>query len=79
MKPALDSTASKRIQIALKNQGSDPGDIDGMLGPQSRNAIIAWQKSRNELATGYLSAEQYKSLLEASQAAITQFERTTQQ
>ncbi len=79
VKLTLDPTASKRIQIALRDQGSDPGDIDGMLGPQSRNAIIAWQKSRNEPPTGYLSAPQYKSLLEASQAAIAKFERNTQQ
>ena len=78
-KLALDPAASKRIQIALRDQGSDPGDIDGMLGPQSRNAIIAWQKSRNEPPTGYLSAAQYKSLLEASRAAITKFELNTQQ
>ncbi len=36
----------RQIQVALKNGGYYNGPIDGKLGPQTREAIKAFQKSR---------------------------------
>lgn len=33
----------KEIQIALKGQGFDPGEIDGVMGPKTEQAIIAFK------------------------------------
>lgn len=51
-----------KAQEALKNQGHDPGSIDGMMGPQTRQAISAFQKASGLKETGRLDAETAKKL-----------------
>lgn len=42
----------KHVQIALKNAGYDPGKIDGRMGRQTKEAILAFQRANNLEATG---------------------------
>lgn len=42
----------RQIQIALKNAGYNPGGIDGKMGPQTKEAIRAFQKANNLTVDG---------------------------
>jgi peptidoglycan hydrolase-like protein with peptidoglycan-binding domain len=52
----------KHAQEALKSAGHDPGPIDGKIGPQTRQAIKAFQSSNGLKETGTLDAETAKKL-----------------
>jgi peptidoglycan hydrolase-like protein with peptidoglycan-binding domain len=47
----------RKVQEALKNQGHDPGGIDGIMGPQTRQAIRSFQTANGLKETGRLDAE----------------------
>ena len=51
----------RRIQTSLLNAGVNPGPIDGVIGPQTSQAINSFQK-QNKLATGGLTYETIKRL-----------------
>ncbi|MCM8792550.1 MAG: peptidoglycan-binding protein, partial [Candidatus Omnitrophica bacterium] len=42
----------RQIQIALKNAGYNPGEIDGKMGKQTRQAIRAFQKANGLVVDG---------------------------
>ncbi len=42
----------KQIQAALKNAGFDPGNIDGRMGQQTRDALKAFQKANDLKVNG---------------------------
>lgn len=44
----------KSVQIALKNRGYDPGDINGMMSSQTLDAIRQFQTANNLPVTGVL-------------------------
>lgn len=46
----------KQLQQALKDQGFDPGAVDGVVGAATRRALRAWQQSRGLPADAYPSA-----------------------
>ena len=52
----------RQAQEALKNQGHDPGPIDGVMGPQTRQALRAFQSSNGLKQTGMLDAETKQKL-----------------
>jgi Putative peptidoglycan binding domain len=52
----------KQAQEALKSKGHDPGPIDGKMGPQTRQALKAFQSSNNLKETGTLDADTAKKL-----------------
>ena len=52
----------KKAQEALKNKGHDPGSIDGVIGPQTHQAIRAFQNASGLKETGRLDAETAKKL-----------------
>ncbi len=62
----LERTERKRIQIALRASGFDPGGRDGLFGPRTRAAIGKWQASRGKTETGYLDTEGAKTLLDVA-------------
>ena len=64
----------QRVQIALTAAGFDTRGSDGALGPRSRDMIAAWQKARNQPATGFLTAAQQQALLKEGAAAIVKFD-----
>ena len=49
-------------QRALAQLGFDPGQPDGVVGVNTRNALRTWQKSRGLTADGYLSQDMVRRL-----------------
>src|SRR5215475_6781808 len=47
----------KAVQQALKDQGHDPGAIDGVMGPKTQAALRDYQQKQGLKATGRLDAE----------------------
>jgi len=55
---AADSKSDiKKVQQTLRDKGYAPGQIDGYLGPQTRQAIGQYQKAENLPVTQRLDAE----------------------
>ena len=52
----------RQVQEALKAQGHDPGPIDGVMGPQTQQAIREYQKSQNLSETGRIDAQTAQKL-----------------
>ena len=52
----------RQVQEALKAQGHDPGSVDGVMGPQTQEAIRAYQRSQNLTETGRLDAQTSEKL-----------------
>jgi hypothetical protein len=52
----------RKAQEALKKHGHNPGSIDGIVGPQTRAAIRAFQSSSGLKQTGNLDAETAEKL-----------------
>jgi lipoprotein-anchoring transpeptidase ErfK/SrfK len=64
-------------QIALVRQGISPGSIDGVAGPQTRSALIAFQKKQGIPPSGWLDANT-KELLLISLPAMTEYTITSE-
>jgi len=47
----------ERMQKALKQQGHDPGPVDGVMGAQTSAALKAYQKKQGLRVSGQLDAE----------------------
>ncbi len=54
---AIDRGDIKKVQETLRDKGYYTGQIDGILGPQTRAGIRQYQKSENLQVTGRLDAE----------------------
>lgn len=52
----------RQVQEALKNQGQNPGPIDGIMGPRTRQALRAFQGENALKQTGTLDAETKQKL-----------------
>ncbi|HXV81017.1 MAG TPA: peptidoglycan-binding domain-containing protein [Candidatus Binatia bacterium] len=52
----------RQAQQALKAQGHDPGPIDGLMGPQTRQALREFQSSNGLQQTGRLDEETKEKL-----------------
>jgi hypothetical protein len=44
----------RQLQIVLKEKGFDVGKTDGIIGPRTRNALIAFQRQQGIQATGQI-------------------------
>jgi peptidoglycan hydrolase-like protein with peptidoglycan-binding domain len=53
---------TENIQEALKEKGFDPGPIDGVIGPMTRQALKNFQQANNLKATGTVDAETAREL-----------------
>jgi lipoprotein-anchoring transpeptidase ErfK/SrfK len=60
------------IQLALARQGISPGSIDGVSGPKTRLAMLAFQQRENLAPTGVLDAST-KSRLVLATAPFTNY------
>jgi len=49
--------AVRDAQTALRDQGHDPGPIDGIMGPRTSAALRDFQQKENLTVTGQLDAE----------------------
>ena len=70
----LEPVDRQRLQVALTSLGFDTRGSDGVFGPRSRETIAAWQKARNQPATGYLGAPEQQALLKEAAAAVGKFD-----
>ncbi|MPZ77561.1 MAG: BON domain-containing protein [Deltaproteobacteria bacterium] len=52
----------KEVQEALTDKGHDPGKIDGIMGPNTRAALRAFQKQNNLEASGTIDAKTASAL-----------------
>jgi len=52
----------KKIQEALRDKGNDPGTIDGVVGPKTREALKSFQAANKLPATGRIDNETAKQL-----------------
>ena len=59
---ALSSAMIERIQGRLNDLGFDAGAIDGVMGPATRTALRAFQKSAGIIADGYPDSTTLKAL-----------------
>ena len=59
----LSLTQKKQLQQALTDQGYNTGGVDGMIGPNSRRAIRAWQRANRVPADGYVNQALLKRIL----------------
>jgi hypothetical protein len=59
----LGQRQRRLIQQRLRELGLYTGPIDAIMGPLTREAIMGYQRSRNAAVTGYLTAEQFDTLL----------------
>ncbi|MEM9264800.1 MAG: peptidoglycan-binding domain-containing protein [Cyanobacteria bacterium P01_F01_bin.13] len=51
------TSGNRAVQESLKQQGFDPGPIDGVVGPRTQEAIIRFQRAHNLYETGKLDSE----------------------
>ena len=70
----LTEAQRRRVQAALTIRGFDTGSSDGVFGPRTRQMIAAYQRSRNEPQTGYLTADQYSQLIRETEEAYARQE-----
>jgi peptidoglycan hydrolase-like protein with peptidoglycan-binding domain len=52
----------KKAQEALKDKGHDPGSMDGVVGPKTRQAIKAFQSANGLKETGALDPDTAQKL-----------------
>ncbi|MCB1749311.1 MAG: peptidoglycan-binding protein [Gammaproteobacteria bacterium] len=50
------------VQGRLAARGYDPGPVDGVVGPKTRQAIRAWQRDRGLAVDGRVTPELVSSL-----------------
>lgn len=66
--PQMSLEERMALQRALAAAGHYSGEIDGILGPNSRRAIAGWQASLGAAATGYLLPQQAGILIAGGSA-----------
>jgi len=59
----LSFTNKKAMQSKLNALGYNVGGVDGQIGPNTRKAIRAWQKSQGLPADGYMEQGLYRRLI----------------
>ncbi|MBC8589626.1 LysM peptidoglycan-binding domain-containing protein [Wansuia hejianensis] len=50
------------LQVRLRNAGFDPGAIDGIFGPNTRTAVINFQRSKNLTPDGIVGIRTWTAL-----------------
>ena len=60
---ALSLSERKSLQVALAQQGYNPGPADGVIGANTKRALKAWQRSVGVPADGYASAATLNALV----------------
>jgi membrane-bound lytic murein transglycosylase B len=59
---ALNSAQRRELQSRLTNAGFDTRGVDGRIGPNTIDAIRAWQRANGRTPDGYASMELLRSL-----------------
>lgn len=63
--PPISRSQSRELQEALARLGHDPGGVDGMIGPNTRRAIRAFQSATGRTPDGYAGLALYNAVMEA--------------
>jgi len=66
-----DTEHVKAVQQALKDQGLDPGPIDGKMGAKTKSALREYQQKQGLKATGRLDSETSAKLGVAKTSSAT--------
>lgn len=66
--PPISRSQSRELQEALARLGHDPGGVDGMIGPNTRRAIRAFQSATGRTPDGYAGLSLYNAVMEADRA-----------
>ncbi|GEM_PF-2066330 len=59
---AASSAEIQKLQQALKDRGQDPGTVNGVMTPQTQQALRSFQKQQGLNATGTLDAQSRTAL-----------------
>lgn len=62
---AVESPSGRRVQTAqaaIQRLGYDPGPLDGVLGPRTRNAILRFQRAQHLRLTGLLDPATWSAI-----------------
>jgi peptidoglycan hydrolase-like protein with peptidoglycan-binding domain len=62
MPQPLSSDTVRQVQTSLQRQGMYKGNIDGVWGPETQSALMAYQQAHGMAATGKLDAATMASL-----------------
>jgi peptidoglycan hydrolase-like protein with peptidoglycan-binding domain len=62
MSGSMDTQTVRQVQQALSNKGHDPGPVDGIMGPRTRAAVEAYQRSQNLSSSSGLDQRTLDSL-----------------
>ncbi|MBX3218932.1 MAG: peptidoglycan-binding protein [Labilithrix sp.] len=58
----IDLSTVRGVQTRLKELGFDPGSIDGVVGPKTRAALVAFQESRGLTPDGVVGPKTQEAL-----------------
>jgi len=70
----LDQPARERLQLALTSLGFDTRGSDGIFGARTREMIGAWQKTRGQPPTGFVTGAQQQALLKEATVALAKYD-----
>ncbi len=74
----LDRAQIRDVQIELQRQGFEVGEPDGVLGPRTKEALMAFQKRRGFQATGEVDHDTFAALGQGQGQGRGQSETTGQ-
>ena len=63
---AVRGEVVRRVQIALRTAGSDPGELDGIYGNDTETMLKDFQGKRGFSPTGKITDETWSKLMGAS-------------
>jgi serine/threonine protein kinase len=70
----LGKVDRQHVQVALVALGFGISTLGGTFDSGLRELIAAWQKARNQPATGFLTGPQYQALLQEAMPALSKFD-----
>jgi hypothetical protein len=59
---AISGENVRVVQLALQDGGFDPGRIDGIYGPDTERAVLAFQRAKNLDADGIVGSKTWRAL-----------------
>jgi peptidoglycan hydrolase-like protein with peptidoglycan-binding domain len=60
---AVSGNDVEQAQLALDHAGFDPGRVDGVYGPDTERAVLAFQRARGLLASGVVDPDTWDELV----------------
>lgn len=72
--PEADPATVRTIQQLLADTGYKPGPVDGIYGPQTRMAIIAYQRKMEQTPDGLITGDLMASLQQSGKSVMARLE-----